>query len=68
MMIKYKSFCSNFPPDDDDLNQFAESNWEFVGVCTIAPDDDVAHHLSNLPANHEQAKQVRYVWYFKRSE
>jgi hypothetical protein len=65
-MIEYKVCCCNSPPEAVKLDEFAQNGWEFIGVCTIRPDDDVIHHLATMPANSKIAKIMRYTLYFKR--
>ncbi len=66
-MFEYKALCSNHPVDATELNRMGQENWELCGVCTIAADDDVGHHLQGIPANSETAGEIRYVAYFKRA-
>jgi len=66
-MFQYKALASNYPPDRQDLDRYAQENWEFVGVCTILPETNLDEIVPNKPASMiEAGEKVRYVYYFKR--
>ncbi len=65
-MFEYKVLCGNYPLDKADLNRFGQEGWEFVGVCTLQPDDEAEGHIVKPAAMIEQGAKVRYLWYFRR--